>query len=57
MRHPHANREFYNYALIVGNSTFVIQSTVMVVVKVSTKQIGIQIELANKGHEGIYLGG
>ena len=28
----------------------------MVVVKVSTKQIGIQIELANKGHEGIYLG-
>ena len=57
MRHPHANREFYNYALIAGNSTFVIQSTVMVVVKVSTKQIGIQIELANKGHEGIYLGG
>ena len=55
MRHPHANREFYNDALIVGNSTFVMQSTVMSV-KVSTKQIGIQIELANKGHESIYLG-
>ena len=24
--------------------------------KVSNKQIGIQIELANKGHKGIYLG-
>ena len=51
MRHPHANREFYNDALIVGNSTFV-----MVLVKVSTKQKGIPIELANKGHEGIYFG-
>ena len=39
MRYSHANREFYNDALIVGNSAFVIQSTVMVVVKVSTKQI------------------
>ena len=39
MRHSHTNREFYNDALIVENSAFVIQSTVMVVVKLSTKQI------------------